>query len=116
MGLVAVRESLDGADWVTGSGLGFDEITENDVVLVRSGAVVHGESEPNEEYAMAVELLALRPDLMAVTHVHSLDATVPIEGPLSRGLPHRCARDCPRLFLRCGERSRLRQRVRSFDG
>lgn len=75
-GFLAARD-LDGRGlWVTPDDLGFDEVESHDFVLVSfSGDVVFGEGEPDEECAMATDVMFAEPHINALVHLHSLYAT-----------------------------------------
>ena len=75
-GFIAVRDAHGRGVWITRSGVGFDEVVVGDIVLVSSvGEVLAGEGEPDEELAVAREVLAARRDVNVVVHAHSLYAS-----------------------------------------
>jgi L-fuculose-phosphate aldolase len=75
-GFVAARDSLERGVWVTRDNVGLGEISSDDVILVAySGEVVAGIGDPDNECAPAFELMAMRHDIHAVVHVHSVHAT-----------------------------------------
>ncbi|HWI22372.1 MAG TPA: class II aldolase/adducin family protein [Baekduia sp.] len=70
-GHLAVRDPDGRGVWMKAAGLGFDEITEEDVLLVGfDGEVLAGEGRRHAEWPIHTEILALRPDLGAVVHSH----------------------------------------------
>lgn len=70
-GHLAVRDPQDRGVWMKAAGLGFDEITEDDVLLVSyDGDVLHGDGRRHAEWPIHTEILARRPDLGAVVHSH----------------------------------------------
>jgi ribulose-5-phosphate 4-epimerase/fuculose-1-phosphate aldolase len=75
-GFLARRDDLGRGVWSTRDGVGFDEITNEDLLLLGpSGEVVRGEGEPDSEVSLALEIMAVRSDVHAVVHAHSLYAT-----------------------------------------
>lgn len=71
-GHVSVRDPGGRGAWLKAGGLGFDEITEDDVVLVdRSGQRLAGTGKVHLEYPIHTEVLAARPDVTAVVHTHA---------------------------------------------
>jgi L-fuculose-phosphate aldolase len=70
-GHLAVRDPGGRGVWMKAAGLGFDEITEDDVLLVSfDGEVLAGEGRRHVEWPIHTEVLARRPDLGAVVHSH----------------------------------------------
>jgi L-fuculose-phosphate aldolase len=75
-GFVATRDALGRGIWITRDNIGFDEITVEDLVLISfEGAVVQVAGQPDNEWALAVDVMAARRDMHAVVHAHSLYAT-----------------------------------------
>lgn len=71
-GHVSGRDPLGRGAWLKGAGLGFDEITPDDVILVdRDGNRLEGEGRVHFEFPIHTEVLAARPDVGAVVHTHA---------------------------------------------
>lgn len=74
-GHVSMRDPDGRGVWMKASGLGFEEVTEDDVLLVDAdGRVVAGEGPRHSEYPIHTELLRARPDADSVVHVHPAHA------------------------------------------
>lgn len=72
-GHVSVRDVDGRGVWLKGSGLGFDEVTEADCVLLSwSGEILAGTARRHVEYPIHTELMAARPDVGGVVHTHPL--------------------------------------------
>jgi L-fuculose-phosphate aldolase len=57
------------------SGLGFEEVTPDDVVLVSwTGEVLEGTGRRHAEYPIHTEAMRARPDVAAVVHSHAIGA------------------------------------------
>jgi ribulose-5-phosphate 4-epimerase/fuculose-1-phosphate aldolase len=70
-GHVSVRDADGRGVWVKGSGLGFDEVTEADCVLLSwTGEILAGTAGRHVEYPIHTELMAARPDVGGVVHTH----------------------------------------------
>lgn len=70
-GHVSRRDPDGRGTWLKGGGLGFEEVAEDDVLLVsREGELLEGQGRVHLEYPIHTELLARRPDLGAVVHTH----------------------------------------------
>ena len=70
-GHVSLRDPGGRGVWMKASGLGFEEVTERDVLLLdERGGVLAGEGPPHREYPIHTELLRARPDANSVVHVH----------------------------------------------
>jgi L-ribulose-5-phosphate 4-epimerase len=107
-GHVSVRDADGRGVWLKGSGLGFDEVTEADCVLLSwDGEILAGEAGRHVEYPIHTSLLAARPDVGGVVHTHPLYsvAFASLGRPL-RALSHEGAQfvppDVPR-FTRTGD-------------
>jgi L-ribulose-5-phosphate 4-epimerase len=72
-GHVSVRDPDGRGVWLKGSNLGFDEVTEGDVILLDwEGEIVEGSAGRHVEYPIHLELMARRSDVNAVVHTHPL--------------------------------------------
>jgi L-ribulose-5-phosphate 4-epimerase len=107
-GHVSVRDAEGRGLWIKGSGLGFDEVTEQDCALLSwEGHVLAGTAGRHVEYPVHTELMAARPDVGGVVHTHPLYsvAFASLGRPL-RALSHEGAQfvppDVPR-FTRAGD-------------
>ncbi|MGH3298009.1 MAG: class II aldolase/adducin family protein [Trebonia sp.] len=107
-GHVSVRDADGRGAWLKGSGLGFDEVTEADCVLLSwEGEILSGTAGRHVEYPIHTELMAARPDVGGVVHTHPLHAVAfaSLGRPL-RALSHEGALftppDVPR-FTRTGD-------------
>jgi ribulose-5-phosphate 4-epimerase/fuculose-1-phosphate aldolase len=70
-GHVSRRDPRGRGIWMKASGLGFEEVTPDDVVLVADdGTVLVGQRPRHSEYRIHTELLRARPDANSVVHVH----------------------------------------------
>jgi ribulose-5-phosphate 4-epimerase/fuculose-1-phosphate aldolase len=70
-GHVSLRDPDGRGVWMKASGLGFDEVREDDVLLVApDGEVLAGEGPRHAEYPIHTEILRARPDAASVVHVH----------------------------------------------
>lgn len=69
-----VSKRADGSEqtWLKGAGLGLEEVTEDDVLLIgRDGSLLGGSGRVHFEYPIHTEVLAARPDVGAVVHTHA---------------------------------------------
>src|SRR5262245_21651560 len=58
--------------WMKASGLGFDEIAAEHVILVSwDGEVLDGGLRRHAEWAIHTELMRARPDVQSVVHTHA---------------------------------------------
>jgi ribulose-5-phosphate 4-epimerase/fuculose-1-phosphate aldolase len=70
-GHVSMRDPAGRGVWMKAAGLGFDEVTEDEVLLVGpDGQVIVGEGPRHAEYPIHTEILHARPDARSVVHVH----------------------------------------------
>jgi L-ribulose-5-phosphate 4-epimerase len=70
-GHVSTRAADRRGAWIKRAGIGFDEVTAADVLLVDpDGEVLAGEGRRHSEWPIHLEVLAARPDLGAVVHSH----------------------------------------------
>lgn len=71
-GHVSARDPQGDGIWMKASGLGFDEVTADDVLLVSwEGEVLEGSGHRHAEYPIHTEVMRARPDVGAVVHTHS---------------------------------------------
>lgn len=71
-GHVGVRDPEGRGVWLKGAGLGFEEVSERDVVLIdRAGERLEGDGRVHYEFPIHTEVLAARPDAAAVVHTHT---------------------------------------------
>jgi L-fuculose-phosphate aldolase len=62
---------------ITPSGMGYEDLELEDVVFVKvDGSVPPGQRKPSSEWHFHLAAYAARPDINAVVHTHSLNATV----------------------------------------
>jgi L-fuculose-phosphate aldolase len=72
-GHVSVRDPEGRGIWLKGSHLGFDEVTEDDVILLSfEGEILEGTAGRHLEYPIHTEIMARRPEVNAVVHTHPL--------------------------------------------
>jgi L-ribulose-5-phosphate 4-epimerase len=70
-GHAAVRDPDGRGVWMKAAALGFEEITEHDVLLVDGdGQVLDGSGRRHSEWPIHTEIMAARPDVGAVVHSH----------------------------------------------
>jgi L-fuculose-phosphate aldolase len=70
-GHASARDPQGRGVWMKASGLGFEEITADDVILVDGdGQVVEGSGRRHVEYPIHTEVTAARPDVGGVVHSH----------------------------------------------
>ena len=70
-GHVSVRDEEGRGAWLKGARLGFDEVTEDDVILLSwDGDVLEGGAQRHVEYAIHTEIMRARDDVNAVVHTH----------------------------------------------
>jgi ribulose-5-phosphate 4-epimerase/fuculose-1-phosphate aldolase len=70
-GHASVRDPGGRGVWLKGSGLGFEEVTAGDVVLIDSdGRAVSGSAPVHIEFPIHTEIMAARPDVNSVVHCH----------------------------------------------
>jgi len=84
-GHVSVRDPEGRGVWMKAAGLGLEEITREDVVLVtREGERLAGARPRHAEYPIHTEVIAARPDVGCVVHTHARApvAFAAIEEPL----------------------------------
>lgn len=72
-GHVSIRDPDGRGVWLKGSNLGFDEVTEEQVILVGwDGEILEGEAGRHVEYPIHTEVMARRSDVNSVVHTHPL--------------------------------------------
>jgi ribulose-5-phosphate 4-epimerase/fuculose-1-phosphate aldolase len=70
-GHVSARDPQGRGVWMKASGLGFEEVTEEQVLLVAAdGTILVGDEPRHSEYPIHTEILRARPDITSVVHVH----------------------------------------------
>src|SRR4051812_30459579 len=74
-GHVSIRDPEGRGVWLKGSHLGFDEVTEDDVILLSwEGEILEGTAGRHLEYPIHTEIMRRRPDVNSVVHTHPLHA------------------------------------------
>lgn len=72
-GHVSIRDPDGRGVWLKGSNLGFDEVTEETVILLGwDGEIIAGEAGRHVEYPIHTEIMARRPEINSVVHTHPL--------------------------------------------
>ncbi len=72
-GNISARDSETGLIYLTPSGMPYDTITEDDIVVMNAkGEVVEGNRRPTIEFAMHLGILNKRPEINAVVHTHPI--------------------------------------------
>jgi L-ribulose-5-phosphate 4-epimerase len=70
-GHVSARDPDGRGVWMKASGLGFDEVSDEDVLLLGyEGNVLAGTGSPHKEYPIHTEILRRRDEAVSVVHVH----------------------------------------------
>jgi L-fuculose-phosphate aldolase len=107
-GHVSARDPDGRGAWMKASGLGFEEVGPDDVLLVSwDGEVLAGSGRRHAEYPIHTEVLRARADVGAVVHTHSPAAValgalgVPLR-PISHEANYFVPPDVPR-FVRTGD-------------
>ena len=76
-GNISVRDPETGYVYLTPSGMPYDSIVEDDIVVMDvDGNRIEGERKPTIEYAMHLGLMKNRPDINAVVHTHPVYSQV----------------------------------------
>ena len=71
-GHVSIRDPAGRGAWMKRSAIGFEEVDEDDVLLVGfDGEVIVGEGRRHAEWPIHTEILRSRPDVGAVVHSHA---------------------------------------------
>jgi L-ribulose-5-phosphate 4-epimerase len=74
-GHVSARDEEGRGIWMKASGLGFDEVGPDDVLLVSwDGQVLDGAGPRHAEFPIHTEIMRARPDVGSVIHTHSPSA------------------------------------------
>jgi L-ribulose-5-phosphate 4-epimerase len=72
-GHVSIRDPDGRGVWLKGSNLGFDEVTEEQVILLDwDGEILEGEAGRHVEYPIHTEIMARCSNVNAVVHTHPL--------------------------------------------
>ena len=75
-GNISVRDPVSGDIYITPSGMAYDRLTEEDIVVLRpDGTAVRGERRPSVETPLHLAVYAARPDCGAVIHTHPIWST-----------------------------------------
>ncbi|WP_375401654.1 class II aldolase/adducin family protein [uncultured Amnibacterium sp.] len=70
-GHVSIRDAAGRGTWMKSSGLGFEEVSADDVILIDDeGQIVEGDRPRHAEWPIHTEILAANPHLNAVVHTH----------------------------------------------
>jgi L-ribulose-5-phosphate 4-epimerase len=71
-GHVSIRDEGARGVWMKRSGIGFEEVAPDDVLLVdRGGEVLEGSGRRHVEYPIHTEIMAAREDVNSVVHTHA---------------------------------------------
>jgi L-fuculose-phosphate aldolase len=71
-GHVSLRDPDGRGFWMKAAGLGLEEITRDDLVLIdREGTVLAGDRPRHSEFPIHTEVMAARPDVGCVVHTHA---------------------------------------------
>lgn len=74
-GHVSIRDDDGRGVWMKRSGIGFEEVGPDDVLLVdHAGDVIEGSGRRHIEYPIHTEIMAARADVNSVVHTHALHA------------------------------------------
>ena len=76
-GNISLREPETGLIYLTPSGMPYDTLKEEDVVVMNSAfQVVDGKRKPTIEAEMHIKIMNARPDVNAVIHTHPVDSQI----------------------------------------
>ncbi|MDO4478796.1 MAG: class II aldolase/adducin family protein [Lachnospiraceae bacterium] len=76
-GNISIRDPETGLVYLTPSGMNYNIITEDDIVVCDlDGNVVDGHRKPTIETTMHLAIMKARPDVNAVIHTHALYSTL----------------------------------------
>ncbi|MEG0365656.1 MAG: class II aldolase/adducin family protein [Coprobacillus sp.] len=71
-GNISIYDSKTGYMAISPSGIGYNETTPEDVVVMRlDGSVVEGDRKPSSEHDLHSAIYKLKPDMRSVVHTHS---------------------------------------------
>jgi L-ribulose-5-phosphate 4-epimerase len=71
-GHVSIRDEDGRGVWMKRSGIGFEEVTADDVLLIDPGGeVLEGSGRRHVEYPIHTEIMAARQDVKSVVHTHA---------------------------------------------
>ena len=88
-GNISVQDPDSGLIYIKPSGMDYDKIEEDDVVVMNSEyQVVEGKRKPSIEYNFHIGILNARPDVLAVVHTHPVYSSV--FGVLGQEIPAVC--------------------------
>lgn len=75
-GNVSARDPTSGQVAITPSGVAYDDMSADDIVLVGAdGTPLGDDGRPSSELPMHLAVYRRRPDVLAIVHTHSLHAT-----------------------------------------
>ena len=75
-GNISALDPDRGEIYITPSGMAYDTITEDDIVVLdRDGRVLRGDRRPSVETGMHLAIYRARPDCQAVVHTHPIYST-----------------------------------------
>lgn len=107
-GHVSIRDEQGRGVWLKGSNLGFDEVSEETVILLSwDGEILEGAAGRHVEYPIHTEIMRRRSDVNAVVHTHPIHSIAfastgwPLKA-LSHEATHFVPPDIPR-FERTGD-------------
>lgn len=76
-GNISVRDPETGLFYLTPSGMPYDQIVPEDVVVMdKDMNIVEGTRKPTIEYSMHIGIMNRRPDVNAIIHTHPVDSQV----------------------------------------
>ncbi len=74
-GHVSARDGDGRGAWIKASGLGFEEVTPEDILLVDwEGSALEGRGRPHNEWPIHTEILRARANVGSVVHAHPPNA------------------------------------------
>lgn len=76
-GHVSALADTPGQYWIKGSGIGLEEVTEEDLVLIDfEGNTISGKRKRHNEFPIHSEVYRLNPEIRCVIHTHPLYSTL----------------------------------------
>ncbi len=88
-GNISVRDPQSGLIYIKPSGMDYDKIVEDDVVVMNEDyQVVEGKRKPSIEFNFHIGIMNARPDVLAVVHTHPVYSSV--FGVLGQEIPAVC--------------------------